>query len=45
MPAIANPRFLAISQLPPDLFAALIYLPSDLQKTTLPVGLALFQRL
>ena len=28
-----------------DLFAALIYLPSDLQKTTLPVGLALFQRL
>jgi ABC-type glycerol-3-phosphate transport system permease component len=28
-----------------DLFAALIYLPSDLEKTTLPVGLALFQRL
>lgn len=28
-----------------DLFSALIYLPSDLQKTTLPVGLALFQRL
>lgn len=28
-----------------DLFSALIYLPSDLEKTTLPVGLALFQRL
>jgi len=28
-----------------DLFAALIYLPSDLDKTTLPVGLSLFQRL
>jgi len=26
-----------------DLFTALIYLPSDLEKTTLPVGLALFQ--
>lgn len=28
-----------------DLFTALIYLPSDLEKTTLPVGLSLFQRL
>ncbi len=28
-----------------DLFSALIYLPSDLEKTTLPVGLSLFQRL
>jgi multiple sugar transport system permease protein len=28
-----------------DLFNALIYLPSDLEKTTLPVGLALFERL
>lgn len=27
-----------------DLFTALIYLPSDLDKTTLPVGLALFQQ-
>lgn len=27
-----------------DLFTALIYLPSDLQTTTLPVGLALFQQ-
>ena len=28
-----------------DLFSALIYLPSDLDSTTLPVGLSLFQRL
>ncbi len=28
-----------------DLFSALIYLPSDLEKTTLPVGLSLFQKL
>lgn len=28
-----------------DLFSALIYLPSDLETTTLPVGLSLFQRL
>lgn len=28
-----------------DLFSALIYLPSDLDKTTLPVGLSLFERL
>ena len=28
-----------------DLFSALIYLPSDLEQTTLPVGLSLFQRL
>lgn len=28
-----------------DLFSALIYLPSDLDTTTLPVGLSLFQRL
>lgn len=28
-----------------DLFTALIYLPSDLETTTLPVGLSLFQRL
>ena len=28
-----------------DLFSALIYLPSDLDKTTLPVGLSLFDRL
>lgn len=28
-----------------DLFAALIYLPADLETTTLPVGLSLFQRL
>jgi ABC-type glycerol-3-phosphate transport system permease component len=27
-----------------DLFTALIYLPSDMQTTTLPVGLALFQQ-
>jgi ABC-type glycerol-3-phosphate transport system permease component len=27
-----------------DLFTALIYLPSDMEKTTLPVGLALFQQ-
>ncbi|MBW8728252.1 MAG: carbohydrate ABC transporter permease [Inquilinus limosus] len=27
-----------------DLFSALIYLPSDLEKTTLPVGLALMQQ-
>ena len=28
-----------------DLFSALIYLPSNLEQTTLPVGLSLFQRL
>lgn len=28
-----------------DLFTALIYLPSDLEKTTLPVGLSLFDKL
>lgn len=28
-----------------DLFSAMIYLPSDLETTTLPVGLSLFQRL
>ena len=28
-----------------DLFSALIYLPSDLEQTTLPVGLSSFQRL
>ena len=28
-----------------DLFSALIYLPSDLDKTTLPVGLSLFDKL
>ena len=28
-----------------DLFTPLIYLPSDLDKTTLPVGLSLFDRL
>ncbi len=28
-----------------DLFSAMIYLPANLETTTLPVGLSLFQRL
>lgn len=44
-PALAALAIFAFMTSWNDLFAALIYLPSDLEKTTLPVGLALFQRL
>jgi len=44
-PALAALAIFAFMSSWNDLFSALIYLPSDLEKTTLPVGLALFQRL
>jgi multiple sugar transport system permease protein len=44
-PALAALAIFAFMSSWNDLFAALIYLPSDLERTTLPVGLALFQRL
>lgn len=44
-PALAALAIFAFMSSWNDLFTALIYLPSDLEKTTLPVGLSLFQRL
>ncbi|QQA44463.1 carbohydrate ABC transporter permease [Pelagovum pacificum] len=44
-PALAALAIFAFMTSWNDLFAALIYLPSDLEKTTLPVGLSLFDRL
>lgn len=44
-PALAALAIFAFMSSWNDLFSALIYLPSDLEKTTLPVGLSLFQRL
>ncbi len=44
-PALAALAMFAFMSSWNDLFTALIYLPSDLEKTTLPVGLSLFDRL
>ena len=44
-PALAALAIFAFMSSWNDLFSALIYLPSDLDQTTLPVGLSLFQRL
>ena len=44
-PALAALAIFAFMSSWNDLFSALIYLPSDLEQTTLPVGLSLFQRL
>lgn len=43
-PALAALAIFAFLSSWNDLFSALIYLPSDLEKTTLPVGLALMQQ-
>ncbi len=43
-PALAALAIFAFMSSWNDLFSALIYLPSDLEKTTVPVGLSLFQR-
>lgn len=44
-PALAALAIFAFMSSWNDLFSALIYLPSDLEKTTLPVGLSLFDKL
>lgn len=44
-PALAALAIFAFMSSWNDLFTALIYLPSDLEKTTLPVGLSLFDKL
>ena len=44
-PALAALAIFAFISSWNDLFSALIYLHSDLEQTTLPVGLSLFQRL
>ena len=44
-PALAALAIFAFMSSWNDLFTALIYLPSDLEKTTLPVGLSLFSKL
>ena len=44
-PALAALAIFAFMSSWNDLFSALIYLPSDLDKTTLPVGLSLFDKL
>jgi ABC-type sugar transport system, permease component len=44
-PALAALALFAFMNSWNDLFSAMIYLPSNLQTTTLPVGLSLFQRL
>ena len=44
-PALAALAIFAFMSSWNDLFSALIYLPSDLDKATLPVGLSLFDRL
>lgn len=44
-PALAALAIFAFMSSWNDLFSALIYLPADLEKTTLPVGLSLFNKL